>query len=79
MSSRTRSGAKRPAALEPVGDGVHDLGVEAVTLERLGERSGDRLLVLDQEDRPLRVRHGLSVPVRPTLVAPGQDGAPVRA
>ena len=68
-------GAKRPAALEPVGDGVHDLGVEAVALERLGERSGDRLLVLDQEDRPLRVRHGLSVPVRrATLVARGGHG-----
>ena len=50
-------GAERSPTPERVRDGVRDLGVEAVPLERFGERSRDRLLVLDDQDRPLLVAH----------------------
>ena len=49
-SSRIRSGSSRLLQLERAGGGGGDVRLEALALERLGERRRDRLLVLDEQD-----------------------------
>ena len=72
-------GPHRPALRERVGDRVRDLGVEAVALERLGERRGDRLLVLHQQDRPLRLAMRVDSALRARAEAPRWGAATVVA
>ena len=66
-------GPDRAPAREPVGDRVGHLRAEAVLLERLRERRRDRLLVLDQQDRPFLVRHERNMPF---CAENGAGGAP---
>ena len=57
-SSRIRSGSRLLGQLERAGGGAGDVGLEALAGERLGERLGDRALVLDEQDAgPLGDRH----------------------